>query len=217
MESLSINWLHDEIQRRELPLADSVYEFLNRDLDRARESFIRIIKASIREYDKHYPVVMRKSMIKRLGLTYTFRDNFEVYLAGNITEAEIELIPEAIAKLRAGWANNMTHNNWRYLKPTLHANGGINTCVYFAYHPLRYELSPDGNFTEDSKIYYMNQDADTFINLVSFNVLNFLSTTRNTLIQPTGLQFFDFSRRLEELRTSIDLDFSTAPALYAAW
>lgn len=216
MNSISFNYLHDEIFNNELSLGDSVYEFLDPDIDRAKNIFARQVRGAIREYDKHYPLVMT---IELKGITqagYEFRDNFEAYLAGNIKEEEIELVPESIAVVRSGW-NILTSNNYEYRKPLIKCYGGATRIKYYTFHPYRYTMSPEGGFTEDSKVYYISEDDDTFINLVTYNILNQISTIRNSVQQPTGLTFFDFNNRLQELRASINDDFATSGVLYNSW
>lgn len=220
MDKITFNELHDEIALREFPLGDSVYEFLNPDTDKALKIFARLVLSAVREYDKHYPITLNKTLPYGISFEqgYTFADNFDAYLAGNIDESQIEMVPEAIALIRTThWTTPATANNFRYKKPTIVGVVGTTTLKYYAFHPVKYEISPDGKFTEDSAIYYVNMRDDTFINLVALKVLDYLKTTRESVSQPTGLQFFDFTQRIETLRMSVNEDFSTSAELYEMW
>lgn len=216
MDALSFNYIHDEMLYKELPLNDTVYESLHPDRTRALNVFARIIENSVREYYNHYPVVLVKNFDNGLvGSVYTFKDNFEMYRKGILPEEEIELVPEAIGRILSGYANKLTSNNWRYEKPTLTVNGGASRVTYFAFPPVHWEISPDGKFTEDSKVYYASStDDDVFMDIVAYNLLNYLQTTRNSVILPTGLQFFDFTARMAELKEDILEYFAVSDRLY---
>lgn len=217
MDYISYNYLIDEVSLREVPLMDSVIDLINPDREKALKSFDRLVRAAVREYDNHHPLCITKTFSSLSSSGYTFIDNFEAYIAGNISESEIELVPEAIAVLGNGWFNYPTANTWRYKKPTLIGVGGTTNVKYYAFHPVRSTISADGDFTEDSRVYYISEKDNTFINLVAYNVLNYLKQTRESVIQPTGVQFFDFSQRLQDLRASINDDFSVSAEVYQTW
>lgn len=216
MESISFNYLHDEIHFNDLSLGDSVYEFLDPDEKKAKEIFARQVRGAVREYSKHYPLVLEKEFRGLSQNGYKFVDNFDRYLDDIISENDIELVPEAIAVVRSGW-NVLTANNYRYKKPHLVCYGGATRVKYYTNYPVRYFFSPDGGFTENSRVYYISKDDDTFVNLVTYNVLNQITTTRGSVQQPTGLTFLDFSTRLSELRASINDDFGVSDVLYNSW
>ena len=217
MDKIGFNFLIDEISMREVPLSDSVIDLIHPDRQRALHQFAKLVERATREYDKHYCVSLYKrfDVIQMEG--YDFSDNMDAYIAGNIEEKDIELIPEAIALIRSGYSNYPTSNSWIYRKPHLTSVGGVTWVKYYAYHPIRYTLSPDGKFSEDSYIYFVNASDDTFVNQVALEVLTYLKQTRETVVQPTGLQFFDFTQRIADLTASTRDDYATSAELYEMW
>ncbi len=217
MEKLSFNELHEEIMLREFPLGDSIYEFLHPDRERALKSFAKLVISAVRKYDYHYPVHLWATVNSNVTFEegYTFFDNFEGYRLGNIKEEDITLIPEAIAVVKSTqWATPTTANNFQYHKPKLWGVTGLTRVKYYANHPVYYELSPDGEFTEDSYVYYVNNRDEAFINLVALTILTYLKNTRDSVQVPTGLNFFDFSNRIAELTQQVNEDFSTSAEIY---
>lgn len=214
LDSVSLNYLHEEVYDRELPLGDNVYELLNPDYDKARKTFAGLVKDALREYHKHYPLVLEREIMT--NLEYTFFDNFEAYLLGNISESSIQLIPEAISLVRVGRFNVITANNYEYRKPVLKHLGATAWVKYYAMRPMRYTLAPEG-FSEDSRVYFISEDDDTFIDAVSYTVLNYIVSIRNSVRLPVGIDFFDFSARVAELKASIMDDFSVSHSIYENW
>ena len=216
MNYISFNDIHEKVLLKYLPLADSVYDLLHPDPIRAHKIFAEYVEDAARDRYSHYPVVLFKDFNGGLsGSSYVFHDNFDGFLAGNIEEKDIELVPEAIAKIITGIYNKLTKNNWRYEKPVLTLLGGATRVVYFAYPPVKWSLSPDGDFTEDSRVYFIDpQDDEIFCEIVALNILQYLQLTRNSVTQPTGLQFFDYRETISKLQQDVDTYFAVADTLY---
>ena len=217
MNKIGFNWLVDDITLREIPLADSLLDLLHPEREKALRIFAHLVERSMKEYDKHYAISLYKKFESIQMEGYTFSDNMDAYIAGNIKEEDIELVPEAIALIRSGFNNYPTSNTWIYRKPTLVSVGGVTWVKYYAFHPIRYSFSPDGKFSEDSYIYFVNEKDDTFINQVALEVLTYLKQTRESVVQPTGLQFFDFTQRIADLTASTRDDYATSAELYEMW
>jgi hypothetical protein len=216
MNYLSFNSIHDQILNKYLPLADSIYELLHPDSNRAHHIFVEYLNDAVRDLYNHYPYVGTLKFPNGLsGSTYTFVDNFDAYIAGNIKEEDIELVPEAIARITTGIYNRVTKNNWRYEKPTLFMIGGATEVIYYAFPPIRWSLSPDGDFTEDSRVYGLDpNDDDIFTELVALNLLQFLQMTRDSVAQPTGLQFFNYREIIQKLQEDVNTYFAVSDRLY---
>jgi hypothetical protein len=178
------------------------------------------VEDAVREWYNHYPAILTKSFETGIvsGTSYTFIDNFDAYIAGNITEEQVELVPEAIARISTMWGHKTTSNNYRYHKPTMFFMVGANQITYFAFPPVRWKISPDGKFTEDSKVYFVDaNDDDVFKELVALEILKFLQMTRNSVTQPTGLNFFDFREIIADLQQTVDTYFAVSASLYKCW
>ena len=214
MEKIGFNYLVDELSLREVPLASDIIDLIHPDRERALKQFAKLVQRGEREYSKHSPVCLYKKFYKLQMDGYVFEDNFDSYLQGNIKEEDIQLIPEAIAVVSSGWANYPTSNVWAYVKPTFKSVGGTTSIKYYAFHPIRYTISPDGRFSEDSYVYYISPNDDTFINQIALEVLTYLKQTRDAVIQPTGLSFFDFTQRIQDLTASVNNDYAVSSSLY---
>jgi len=216
---ISFKNIHDKILLKYLALADSVYDLLHPDQERAHRIFAEYVEDSVRDFYAHYPMVLRKDFKGGLSAAeYTFHDNFDGYIAGNIPEDQVELVPEAIAKIITGIYNKLTKNNWRYEKPTLTLLGGATRIYYYAIPPVRWKLSPDGDFTEDSRVYGIDpKDEEIFCELVALNILNYLQLTRASVSQPTGLNFFDYREIIAKLQQDVDTFFAVSAAPYVMW
>lgn len=217
MDKIGFNYLIDELSLREVPLANDIIDLIHPDRQRALKQFERLVKRSLLEYDKHYPVVLYKKFDNLQLDGYDFVDNLDAYIAGNISESEIELVPEAIAVLRSGLWSYAVSTNWIYRKPHFVSVGGTTSIKYYAWHPYRCTISPDGKFSEDSYVYFISERDDTFINQVALEVLTYLKQTRETVVQPTGLQFFDFTQRIADLTASTRDDYAVSAELYEMW
>ena len=217
MDKIGFNELVEEISEREIPLSDSVIDLLHPDRQRALKTFAKLVERSEREFSKHYPTVLYKKFNNLQLEGYDFVDNMDDYIAGKIDESQIELVPEAIAVLRSGLWNYAVSTNWIYRKPHFVSVGGTTSIKYYAYHPIRYTISPDGKFSEDSYIYFVKAEDDTFVNQVALEVLTYLKQTRESVVQPTGLQFFDFTQRIADLTASTRDDYAVSAELYEMW
>lgn len=220
ISSIKFNDIAEEIELKYVPLADDIYTLLHHDHEKGMKIFVKYVEDSLRDFYNHYPAVLRKTFGSGLssGTSYTFVDNFDAYIAGNISEEDVELIPEAICKISSQWGHRTTSNNFKYIKPTLSLMTGANIITYYAYPPCRWKISPDGKFTEDSAVYFVDfNDENHFIEIVALNILSFLQLTRNSVVQPTGLQFFDYRDTISELRQSVETFYAVSASLYQAW
>jgi len=220
ISSISFNEIADEISLKYLPLVDNIYDLLNPDHEKGMRTYARFVEDTVREWYNHYPAVLTKSFENGVtsGTSYTFIDNFDDYIAGTISEDQVELVPESIARISTMWGHKTTSNNYRYIKPRLMFMVGANQITYFAFPPIRWQISPDGKFTEDSKVYFVDiNDDDVFKEAVALSILRYLQMTRNSITQPTGLQFFDFRETIEYLQQIVDTYYAVAPTLYRCW
>ena len=217
---ISFNDIAEEIELKYLPLVDDIYSLLHPDHTKAMKVFAKYVEDSARDFYEHYPATWTKTFGSGVssGITYTFQDNFDAYIAGNIPEDQVELIPEAICRIASRWGHKTTANNFRYEKPNLTLMTGANEIKYFAFPPIRYKISPDGKFTEDSRVYFVDfNDDDKFKEVVAYNILTFLQMTRGSVAQPTGLNFFDYREILAELKQNIDTYYAVSASLYQMW
>ena len=215
---MSLNYLIREITDREVPLSDSIIEHLHPDRDRAREIFVRQVKIAVKEFCRHYPLVMSKYVS---STPYTFIDNSEGYYLGNVAKSNVELVPQMIANVAATeLSRSVTRNNYFYDASTGVYKYSVGLVTYFALYPIYYELSENEDFTDESGIYFIGQDtsrAEKLIDQISYTILSFLQSTRKTVSPAFGMQFFDFNERLIELKDQLLKNYRHASTLYNVW
>lgn len=106
-----------------------------------------------------FPLLLRKELPGG-SFSYTFVSNFDSFRAGDIAESALVLVPDGISRVGPGFISSRF---WRYNKPILQSlRGGWigNFCYYFAPSPYYIEISDDGEFTEDSDIYFQGDDEE---------------------------------------------------------
>ena len=140
-----------------LTMYDSLPELLGNDVQQGMKFLKDIIERTIREYSQTAPEKM-EIKLEQPGKSYTFVDNFDKYLAGEIGDRELILVPISTPFVKSATIFTSSRN-WFYKKPTLYASEYAGTLPsssywgYFAAMPYKIEIAEDGNFTEDSVLY----------------------------------------------------------------
>lgn len=218
MDYIPLNYLITRITDREIPQADSILQLLHPKMDRARSIFISQLEIALKEFEKHYPLVMSKYIT---STPYTFIDNFEGYRLGNITRANLELIPEAIANVQSTLMSKaVTRNNYIYDHTTNQLYQATGYVTYFAKYPYFYEYDENDTFTDESGIYLIDpnsSEGQMFVDQLSYNLLFSINNSRRTIAPQFGMQFFDFSDRLNELAQILNLNNSYSSVIYNIW
>lgn len=213
-----LNYLIEEITNREFPQADSIIDLVHPDKDRARSIFISQLRIALKEFCKHYPLTLTKDIA---STPYTFIDNSEGYMLGNVTESNLEMVPQAIACIGAGpFGKAYTRNTYIYDIATHTLTGATGQVTYFANYPFKYENDLNNLFTTESGVYLLDpqsSEGNMFIDQLTYNLLSSINNSRNTIAPQFGMQFFDFSNRLNELRATIDLNNAYSSTIYNIW
>lgn len=168
MVSTSILKLKDRILRDlGLVVYDDVLNLLGTDRSKAVKLLASLIEDSVSEYCRYFPLVLDVTLTG--VLRHTFIDNFDSYLDETIGEEYIVLVPTGIVSVGTRF---IASYYWEYRKPVLVAKRGISLTgkvSYFAQYPIKYTITNDNDFSEDSKIYGLdllaNIDFLAFINL----------------------------------------------------
>lgn len=165
-----------------LTMYDSLPELLGNDVEKGMKYLKDIIERTIRTYSQYYP---EKMEIEISGNTknYTFIDNFQKFLNGEITGSEVILIPVATPFYKTAGVFSSA-NNWHYKKPTLYAtqfSSSLPSGVYgyYAAMPYKVELGPDNEFTVDSAMYSTDdmRSQDLFHTFLNLNIAKILRRT----------------------------------------
>lgn len=165
-----------------LTMYDSLPELIGNDVEKGMKYLKDLIERSIRTYSQYYPEKM-EIQIKTGNNSYTFIDNFDKYLNGEIKERDVILVPIGTPFHKTAGTFSSA-NNWYYKKPTLFASeysGAIppGTWGYFAAMPYKVEIGPDNEFTEDSALYSTDdmRSQDLFHTFLNLNVAKVLRRT----------------------------------------
>lgn len=215
---MPLNYIIEEVTDREVPLTDSILELIHPDKDRARSVFVKQLRIALKEFCRHYPLVMSKRVDSS---PYTFVDNSEGYKLGNITKENVELIPQGIAGIQTSeLSKSITRNNYYYDEPTHTLKYGSGLVTYFTYYPIYANNSVNEDFTEDSGIYFIapnTSEGDMLIDQISYTLLTFLQNTRNTVSPQFQMQFFNFDQRLRDLQIQLDKNYAYSSTIYNIW
>ena len=213
-----LNFLIEEITNREIPQADSIIELLHPSKDRARSIFISQLNIALKEFCKHYPLTMTKNVTSS---PYTFIDNSEGYMLGNIAFKDLELVPQSIANVKQTLlGKSVTRNNFIYDIKTHTLNNATGLVTYFTNYPVYYELDENNGFTDESGVYLLDPESsegNMFIDQLAYCLLMSINNSRNTIAPQFGMQFFDFGQRLGELLQTINLNNSYSSTIYNIW
>lgn len=150
----------------------------------------RLVRLAIENHEKSCPLYKRSTIFIQ-GNTYEFRDTFNAFLDGKITENYATLVPK-VSPYALDTSLLHTRRAWRYNKPFLTNvyNLGVVECDYIASYPvIMREDKESKNFTEDSAIYYIplyggtSQDS-MFKRQFYYQVLVYLKGVKNNLRYP---------------------------------
>ena len=165
-----------------LTMYDSLPELLGNDVVKGMKYLKDIIERTIRTYAQYYPEKMEIELHVNKD-NYTFVDNFDKYLNGEISGREVILVPIATPFFKSSGTFSSAQN-WHYKKPTLYAtkySGSLPNGVYgyFAAMPYKVEIGPDNEFTEDSVLYSTDdmRSQDLFHSFLNLNVAKNLRRT----------------------------------------
>jgi len=187
-------------------LYDNIVELLHPDPNKVNIVFGTVLKKSLMEMARTYPVQLKR--YTQLGRSYKFVDNFQEYLEGKFTdENEIILKPVCIYFVKSG---SMALNSqwWDYIPSQgllkLKFGGGNAQIEYAANYPIVMKYSPDNNFTEDSKVYYIGEhNQEVFLDFLSYYIVRQIKLTMSSIQLGGSIQFLQgfesLSSELEQL------------------
>lgn len=197
MKSILVNDLPRlTLDRMGLVLYDNFQTLLHFDQKRCSEVFKSLIIQTLLEYERVYPLQHRYQS-NETGTVFKFVDNFQSYLDGKITEFEITLVPTRIYFVKNTGLNGSFVNAqwWKYNKDraTLYTRATTLSRPYFSYfshYPYHIEIAPDFNFTEDSRIYFLEIDTNqNFLDYLAFYTITQIRRIQSSINLNTPVQF----------------------------
>lgn len=149
-----------------------------------------ILKETKSKFEKKMPLIKR-SVIVLDDYEYIFRDNFASFEKGILTEDYTILVPHLVVSMDTSLLH--MRRSWRYLRPKLEKVYPLGQvyCDYMAPYPMTLKETnpPEGDFTEDSYVYYLNlenPDSKSFAFKKQFYVelLRYINNIKNNLRYP---------------------------------
>ena len=138
---------------RHLPIVDNLSSLLDPDPVKAARVIQRLLMKTIRQFSYYLPMTcdFRKVIS---GTEYTFTDNYFLFAKGEITINELELIPDAIARIGFGGGNwEVTGNYYEYNRPVLRVGDGDYFIRAVYEYPLYCEFDQNGLLTNTSHVF----------------------------------------------------------------
>lgn len=186
-------------------------------------SFKSIVKVALKDLELKIPLfIMDKKIYVDSSGKYEFRSNFDAYIKGNagITEDYLELVPLSIVSYSDGLISHPRRVN--YFAPVAKFRGGGEKSInYTTRYPVTFTSDSKSDiFTEDAKIYGLNEDSGAafrfFCDLLEYRLCLFLRDQKAQLsfteLPLEILQSIDM--RIGELESNLQ-DFWSNPAYYS--
>lgn len=200
---------------RRLPFTNDLYPLLNIDPKRANRIFIKLLENALFHFEQSYPLVITKEITLN-NYKYTFIDNFDNYVSGEISESRIELVPEVMLKLKLGILS-LTANYWKYEAPELVGPDQTVVCKYFTKYPKYIQISDDGRFTDDSFIWGI-KNREIFENQLDLDLLRAIKGFSEQISFPNiNVSFMNFDNVIQVLSDQVDQDHNAASSAYEMW
>jgi len=204
---------------RHLPIVDSISSLLDPDPVKAAAVISRLIYRTVQQFCYYLPMTfdIRKSIS---GTEYTFIDNYLLYAKNEISIQELELIPDAIAKVGFGGGNwEITGNYYEYNRPILRIGDGYYLIRAVCQYPIYIDYDQNGLLTNKSHIFGLSKDImNQFENMLDLTFLTAIRSRAKLIELPlNGASFINLDTTIELLNTAVDDDRSAASTLGLAW
>jgi len=202
-----------------LILYEDIYKLLGLTNEQAVKSFKYLIEQAIHDYSNIRPVVLSVRLPDNHA--YEFKDNFQDYLNGDITEDQIQLIPLGISRIGLTFTSAAY---WRYSRPKLLPKYASSVwsgliCHYFAEHPYVLDIGPDNDFTEDSAVYIMDKSYnEDFLYFLDLRVAEYIKRISTSITLSLSIDFNpNFDQIISDFQERVDTIKMTSANLLDMW
>jgi len=207
-----------EMASLELSMVDDLYETYSLTTPEGSRIFELVLKKAILSYQLRRPPDSG-TVVKIMGgdRKFTFVDNFDSYLAGTIIEEDIVQIPLSVAYVKMG-NNFVSATSWEYVAPDFYAQSDAELFVRY-FHPFKLKISRgnDGEFTEDSYIYYLNPEDKDFQDMLTWLILKVVRNTRSAINMGSVELFPYLDTLINEYQQQISQSEDSDLKLYLLW
>jgi len=157
---------------------DSVWESLAppEEAQSRGRKFKEIFRTAVYNYSRYFPLLhfMDFSSSPITGAV-NFRDNFEQYLNGEISDAELILIPIMLLQINGNGRSAM--RSVMYTEPTMITQSPIYRMLARCRHPWIVELEESGKYSQRSGLYGM-YNRDKFLTYFDIAYCTFIRSER---------------------------------------
>jgi hypothetical protein len=226
MISIKINDLISIMETRlSTVLFDSFLDILHPDNgEKQYKKFESILRNALIQHTLHFPNDMLSPISLSNG-TFIFTSNFDAYLQGpdNIGEDNIILVPDYIININYSQLNMrmpIGKKYYDYKKPKLISNIRSDVWVnYGTYYPLIIEYAPDGKFTDDSTLYYIDSQSQQFLTRLEFELLMYMKNVQDQIkIPDIGISILgNLDNQLERVEEDLNTWIKTSSSTISFW
>jgi hypothetical protein len=200
---------------RHLPIVDKLEELLNEDPVRASRALHRIIKTSLRRFEKTCRYKQESQVQFNSDGSYTFQYTYPSYYLGETDF--LELVPTTIAAV-GNKSYSYTSVYWTYRNPNMYMTSGNQIIRAFCDWPFYEVIAPDGSFTEDCHIYGMTkQEQDFYIDFFDFEMLKVLKQRLHLVQLPFQIDFLQVDLDLQDLQEKVELHEASIADVTFTW
>lgn len=223
INSISVRELEDEIvTMEESILAKNGWRAYGNNPHQARTNFLKVLNRTNREYDllgseTHFYDFKTDGEGK-----CRFESNLELWHKGEITDpTQVMVIPFSVAYVKVkGSSSFIAADKWTYQRPllvipayrntTMQASISTSTTVFA-------DINEDGEFTEESRVYFQDIHNVNYIWNVTLALLKFIKK-RVTAIDVGQVRMFpEIDSVISEYQQLIENENSAELGLYASW
>jgi hypothetical protein len=223
--------LNDLIKIMEIRLStvlfDSFLDILHPDdgLKPKYERFEYILRNSL---NKHL-LQFANNMVSPIRLSskeaFVFQDNFNQYLDDplNFGEENIILIPNYIINIgysKLNFRMPISKKYYNYTRPNLLTTISAPVWVtYGSYYPFVINYSPDGSFSDDSTLYYLDSESIPFITRLEYELLIYIKNIQDQIEMP-GLAIkilSNLDNQIERVEEELDFLTKTSASMMSFW
>lgn len=190
----------------------------------ANKKFESLLRNALTQHTLHFA----NNVISPISLnsgSFTFISNFDAYLQDpdNIGEDNIVLVPDYIININYNQLNTrlpISKKYYDYRKPklisTIRANVWVN---YGTSYPLVIEYAPDGGFTDNSTLYYIDSQSQQFLTRLEYELLMYIKNMENQIQIPNvGVNILgNLDNQLRRVEDDLDTWIRTSSSVISFW
>lgn len=142
------------------------------------QAFKKIFEQTVFRYNQAFPMPFQMLFPQGIVGDYTFKSNFEDYLAGKVSEKQLILVPSGI--LSANGNGRAMVRSLRYVKPRLYSAWLITWINAQVELPSIVRFNEDETLSDDSGI-YGDVEHEKFMVFFEYNFLQYLKSQRDNV------------------------------------